>query len=946
MLTKQSLMREFQKDAEKYWKVDLFQQAGFSRRQCKSCGSFFWSIRERSNCGNQPCQDYDFIGNRYTKKKLDYIKMWKEFEKFFTANGHKSISRYPVVDRWRPDLFFTIASIQDFQRVDKGEMSFVYPENPLIVPQVCLRFPDIPSVGLSGRHNTSFIMSGQHAFNYPKEGYFKDKCIDLNFNFLTKSLGVKPEDLVYIEDIWSMPDYSQFGPSLETFVGGLEVVNSVFSEFQATKNGFKPLDMKVIDVGWGHERLVWLSNGTNTIYDCVFGDLIIKMQKYTGIKPDKKIFDDFSKLAGRLNIDEVKNLEATRKKIAETIGIPVKQLVEEIEPMRALYAIADHTRTLLFAIADGGLPSNVGGGYNLRVLMRRCLAFLDEYNLDLNLTGLAEKHADFLKPMFPELKENIGNVDKIFSIESEKYKATLSHGKKIVEAMLEKGDVTESKVAKLYESNGITPELIKQIAKQKGISIQIPENFYEHLSSKHIMQKENEKKIDLNLAKLEPTKVLFYDNPELKEFNAKVLRVTKDWVILDQTLFYPESGGQECDLGSINDRKVVDVQKFGNIVAHKIEGKLGSIDIVGKIDWERRLQLRRHHTAIHILNATVKKVLGSHAWQAGTHKSYEKAHLDITHYQNLTQDDIEKIRKAANEIVKKSIKTKSSFVPRQDAEKLYGFGIYQGGHIPEKVLRIMEIPGYDIEACSGTHSLDTSEIGEILVVGTEKIQDGVIRITIKASKAAERHKKRMSEMSKSISEKLNASRLVEVKKEGDLQKASEVLSVSVDHLGANVDNFISEIIQQQKKINYLQKLSGGVEKTITRYNAKDLADACAKIFGLWKEQRKEIDLLRQKAAESNIEGLLSKARDNLVFDIVNLGRKDLIVLATEILKRKPEFSIILSNEAGDIIAMSETEDMEKKMKEICIKCGGSGGGNRKLAQGKVELSKLVKMIGV
>jgi len=172
MLTKEGLKKEFEKNWKKYYNIDLFKEKNFERKKCLSCGTFFWTMdKERQKCGNQPCQDYEFIGKKYTKKKLDYIKTWKLFEKFFIENEHRSIPRYPVVDRWRPDLFFTIASIQDFQRVDRGEMSFVYPFNPLVVPQVCLRFPDIPSVGLSGRHMTSFIMSGQHAFNYPKEGY-------------------------------------------------------------------------------------------------------------------------------------------------------------------------------------------------------------------------------------------------------------------------------------------------------------------------------------------------------------------------------------------------------------------------------------------------------------------------------------------------------------------------------------------------------------------------------------------------------------------------------------------------------------------------------------------------------------------------------------------------------------------------------------------------------
>ncbi len=150
MLTKPAIKKEFAKDWKKH-------------------------DPDRVTCADSTCQSYDFINNTITKKKWDYIGMWKEFEKFFKKEGHASIPRYPVVDRWRPDLYFTIASIQDFQRIENGNMAFEYPANPLIVPQVCLRFPDIPNVGITGRHLTSFVMSGQHAFGYPKKSLYIQK---------------------------------------------------------------------------------------------------------------------------------------------------------------------------------------------------------------------------------------------------------------------------------------------------------------------------------------------------------------------------------------------------------------------------------------------------------------------------------------------------------------------------------------------------------------------------------------------------------------------------------------------------------------------------------------------------------------------------------------------------------------------------------------------------
>ena len=161
MLTKDGLRAEFKKNWQKYYQVDMFKEQGYERKTCKKCGRAFWTCDPgKDTCSDSPCSDYGFINKPITKGKWDYVETWKLFEKYFKKNGHTPIKRYPVVDRWRPDLYFTIASIQDFQRLDNGNMNFVYPANPLIVPQVCLRFPDIQNVGITGKHLTSFVMSG------------------------------------------------------------------------------------------------------------------------------------------------------------------------------------------------------------------------------------------------------------------------------------------------------------------------------------------------------------------------------------------------------------------------------------------------------------------------------------------------------------------------------------------------------------------------------------------------------------------------------------------------------------------------------------------------------------------------------------------------------------------------------------------------------------------
>ena len=268
MEAKEQLRNNFSKDYKKYYKVSLFEEKGFKRQRCEKCNRYFWALSQRKTCPDSSCQKYEFIGT--TTKKIDYLKTWDIIEKFFVKNKHKSIKSYPVVCRWFPGLYYTVASIVAFQRSVNGKTVFEFPENPLIVPQQCLRFNDIPNVGVTGRHNTNFIMIGQHALynEKMKTGYWKDKCIELDFSLLTKEMKIKEDDVVFMEDVWLGPN--AFGYSLEYFVKGLELGNAVFTEFVGTPEKFTQMEQKVIDMGAGLERFTWLMNGTPTCYDSIY----------------------------------------------------------------------------------------------------------------------------------------------------------------------------------------------------------------------------------------------------------------------------------------------------------------------------------------------------------------------------------------------------------------------------------------------------------------------------------------------------------------------------------------------------------------------------------------------------------------------------------------------------------------------------------------------------
>ena len=749
-IDKKELREKFAKDWQKYYKLDFLVQSGFKRRVCKKCGKGFWTLDDsRQTCPDQPCQYYEFLGNPPTKKKFDYVDAWKHIEKFFVKNGHTSVRRYPVVCRWFPTLFFNNASIVDFYRTENGNVVFDFPVNPLIVPQFCLRFNDIPNIGVTGRHYGCFVMVGQHSLYNPKNksnpGYWKDRCTELDFE-LMKSFGVAPEEIIFVEDVWVGP--GAFGSTLEYFVRGLEIGNEVFTEFVITNGGYKEMDEKVIDMGAGLERFAWLSQGTPTSYDVTFRPVLEALKKKVDVDYDEKLFLKYSKLAGALNFEEVEDLKRTREEIAKKLGVTADELEKKIEPLQALYAICDHTRALAFAIADGALPSNVGGGYNLRVILRRSLGFIDKFGWDIDLPDVCELHAKQLKNMAPELAEHKQEIRKILDVEKRRYKETKTRTRKIVEKIIDSGqEVDEQKMVQLYDSEGITPEMLVE----SGLDVKIPSDFYVKITERHMSQEKEEEHRPFDLSGLVKTKVLYYDEPEILEFTAKIVKIFDgNKIVLDKTAFYPTSGGQLYDSGFIGGIEVTDVNKYGDVVVHTLKSadSLKEGEKVGcVVDNDRRKILRQHHTGNHILNLSARNLLGPHVWQHSAFKDVDKAKLEITHYDALTDEEAKKIEKYANDVIKKGIPVKIEALQRSEAEQKYGFRIYQGSQgVPSKEVRIVSVGDLDHAACGGLHCKNTAEVESITILRTKRVQDGVVRIEYVCGDVALReleHKERL-----------------------------------------------------------------------------------------------------------------------------------------------------------------------------------------------------------
>lgn len=730
-MDKREILAKFSADPDRYYKVKLFEDKGFERKSCAKCNRFYWTVdSNRNNCPEHSDDTYSFIGNPPTSKRFDYTQSWKEVESFFVKNNHTSVNRYPVVCRWRDDLYFTIASVVDFQRVMGSKVVFEFPANPLVVPQTCLRFKDLENVGVTGRHFSSFCMIGQHSIPNGS-GYWKDECIDLDYRLLTEQFGIEKKEVVFVEDVWE--GGGSFGSSLEFFVKGVELGNAVFTEFQGELGKHTELDQKIIDMGAGLERFAWITMGTPTAYDCCFGPITNHLIEQVGIDADSGILTKYFTSIAK-NIEKHYDIFVARKHAIKDAGLSDEQVNRIISPLEGIYLIADHIRTLIFAISDGALPSNVGGGYNLRMVLRRIIGTMDRLKLKLDMNEMIDMQVNYLRDTYPELEKTRDEIKKIISLESLRYQSSKSRMQKIVSKI---SNPSVDELITLYESDGITPDYLKEM----NVISEIPSAFYSKLSELHQSAKK-EHQVELPLEGLPETELLFYaDDP--KAFSAKVLKAFDKYVVLDKTSFYARGGGQEPDHGTIAGYDVVDVTKHGNIVVHEVTGGLpeDGQQVSCLIDANRRRGITKHHTSTHILNSSSRNVLGSWVWQHSAFKEFDHARLDITHHSALTDEEVKKIEKLANDKVAEDIPVTIENYDRGTAEQKYGFKIYQGGIVPVKSVRIVKVGDFDIEACGGTHVKSTKKVDLIKITRTKRIQDGVVRIEFVAGEAAKQYVK-------------------------------------------------------------------------------------------------------------------------------------------------------------------------------------------------------------
>ena len=893
------------------YRLRFFLENGFQRKECKSCKRHFWTLDpDRELCGDSPCVPYSFINDPPTKRRYTVKEMREAFLSFFEKRGHTRVRRYPVIARWRDDIFLTIASIACFQpHVTSGDVP--PPFNPLTISQPCIRMNDLDNVGKTGgRHLSIFEMMAHHAFSTKeKEVYWKEDTVRYHHELLTEDLGIDEKEIAYIEHWWE--GGGDAGPDLEGIVRGLELSTLVFMQYRKVGSEYRDLPLRIVDTGYGLERFTWVSQGTPTAFEAVYGRLFdgfIKLSKID--KPEAKVLAETTRLAGMMNVVDEGSLRSARKRVADLLGMDADSLERQLKPIETVMVILDHTRALTFMLSDGVVPSNVQAGYLARLIIRRVKRMMDSIGLETPLSELLSMQASYWRDQFPDLTERVEYITKVADLEVSRYIKTIEQGTSLVlriikeEGISRAGALPLNKLIELYDSNGLPPEIVKEVSEAQGVKVEIPDTFDTIVAERHSASspsadtKTEQKDILEGLPTLPTTDLVYYNDPKAQRLKAKVLYSDERRIVLDRTIFYPEGGGQLSDSGKITGKGkeagVVEAQKSRNVVVHFVKGGAqfrASEEVECTVDWQRRMSLARHHSSTHILLGAARRVLGEHVWQEGAQKSVDRSRLDISHFEKVTPAQLKEMELVANRVIQECRPIKAYFEERNKAEQRFGVRLYQGGVVYGPTIRVVEIDGWDVEACGGIHCANTGEIGVIKIIKSERIQDGVERIEFASGEPALRFVQSV---------------------ESVLQEVSKTINTPVER----------------------------VEK------------AASKLMEDFSDSKKDLDRLRRSLATEIYPTVIAAAEPVGKFKLVSrvfdsLSGGDLLAVGSRTVELAPRAVVLFASKTdGNIVVMTGADAIKaganagKIAEAFTLALKGRGGGKPEVGQGRVPPTEL------
>ncbi|KIY21563.1 MULTISPECIES: alanine--tRNA ligase [Mesobacillus] len=862
-------------------------------------------------------------------KKLTGAEIRRMFLEYFKEHDHAIEPSASLVPHEDPSLLWINSGVATLKKYFDGR---VVPENPRITnAQKSIRTNDIENVGKTARHHTFFEMLG----NFSIGDYFKDEAIEFAWEFLTseKWIGFDPEKLsvtVHPEDdeaylIWKekvgMPEEriirlegnfwdigeGPSGPNTEIFYdrgpeygddpldpelypGGendryLEVWNLVFSEFNHNPDGtYTPLPKKNIDTGMGLERMASVVQDVPTNFET---DLFLPI------------------------------IKATEEISGEKFG-------QSREKDEAFKVIADHIRTVAFAVGDGALPSNEGRGYVLRRLLRRAVRYAKKLTINRPfMFELVPVVGEIMEDFYPEVNEKTDFIQKVIKHEEERFHETLTEGLGILSELIKNekqkgsGKIQGEDVFRLYDTYGFPVELTEEYAAEEGLKID-----HEGFAREMELQRKRARTARHEIGSMQVQGGVLGDMKESSEFvgydqlqtNSKIVAIIRDGqlseqaqagdeihFILDITPFYAESGGQIADKGTVEASgmriSVKDVKKApnGQNLHHAVveEGTVTKgLEVTAIVDQENRARIIKNHTATHLLHQALKDVLGDHVNQAGSLVEPDRLRFDFSHFGQVTAEELEKVETIVNEKIWKNIEVNTSFQPIAEAKAMGAMALF--GEKYGEIVRVVKVGDYSLELCGGCHVPNTSVIGLFKIVSESGIGAGTRRIEAVTGESAY----------KVLNDQLSV-----------LKDAAGKLKTAPKEVSNRMDALLAEIKQLQRENESLAAKLGTIE-------AGSLASQVKEING--------IQLLAARVQASDMNSLRNIADDlkqKLGSAIILLGMTDgskvnLIAAVTDDLIKK-------GYQAGKLI------------KEAAAICGGGGGGRPDMAQaGGKDPSKL------
>lgn len=836
----------------------------------------------------------------------------EKYLSFFESKGHLRLKSFPLIPINDNSLLLINSGMAPMKPYFQGTQE--PPRRRVTTCQKCIRTPDLDHVGKTARHGTYFEMLGNFSFG----DYFKREAIHWAWEFLTVTLEIPSELLwpsVYEKDdeayeIWNkeigIPENrivrlgkadnfwehgsGPCGPCSEIYFDRgekygcgspdckpgcecdryMEIWNNVFSQFDNDGNGnYTELAQKNIDTGMGLERLACVMQGVDNLFE---------------VDTVRRVLDTVCEYSNKKYGDDEK----------DDVSIRI---------------VTDHIRSTSFMICDGVMPSNEGRGYVLRRLLRRAA----RHGRLLGIKGaflnkLCEVVIQENEGAYPELREKADYIKKVISIEEERFDATIDTGLSILSGMLDELSAKNETVLsgsdafKLYDTFGFPVDLTKEIIEEKGFTVD-EDAFTALMTEQKVRAREKRKTAggwsNESADLLKDVQDTQFDGYENTQCSSKVIAIVVDGkildtvtegeftLVLDKTVFYGEGGGQVGDTGTITvsgtQIKVVDTKKNDGKYLHICNAENGCMISVGdsvtlKIDEERRNAIKRNHSAVHLLQAALRKVLGEHVEQAGSYVDEYRARFDFSHFQAMTSDEILKTEQLVNEYILSGYDVNTLETDMETAKKEGAMALF--GEKYSDVVRLVKMGNVSAELCGGTHLDNTAKAGLFKIVAESSVAAGVRRIeAVTGNNVIEYiyHDKKLIE---------------------DTAKALKT---------GNVSKIASKALQTQNEIRELKSKIEQQNAAIASMKTANLTDNAKKVG--------EFNVITARLDGMNTDELRAAA------DIIKDKDSNAVALLCSVVDGKVMFVAVCGKDA-----VKNGANAGKIVKNAAIIAGGGGGG--------------------